>query len=53
MCELNKLHVTQDEYIRLKELVKLINNKDLTPTRRKIARAQYETMVKFIINRNR
>jgi len=43
-----KLYVTQEEANKIKELIKKINDKFFTIVSRKIAKAQYESLIRRI-----
>lgn len=46
-----QLVVTEVEYARLQNLLKVINSKTMSLPRRKIARAQYESLIRYIKSR--
>lgn len=46
-----KLVVTKEEYEQIQNFIKVINDKTLSSPRRKIAKARYESMLRFIKNR--
>lgn len=43
--------VTRVEYKRIQNLLKVVNNRTMSVPRRKIARAQYESMIRFFKSR--
>lgn len=46
-----KLVVTKEEYDQIQNFINVINDKTLSSPRRKIAKARYESMLRFIKNR--